>query len=579
MLPTNLSHLTPDNLQHLQLRQDYLAKELIHPELFWPYLRPCSVKLLVVVDELNFSEANFGLASFIRILLDMPGRHVRFDITLAHIDSASSAEMMGSETRIAHRITHFKFDDPAHFGPSMYDEVFLLGLATFFSGRGIASDGQPYPFDSLAAPELRALTQFMNAGGGLFATGDHADLGRPLCHRIPRARGMRLWASTDAQNAEDEVSMTGARRNDTNRLGDAGSQFNDQSDDVPQPIQPRIYRRRNGLFRYSFPHPLLCGPNGMIRVMPDHPHEGECVTPAEVDLDLDIGGPLGREYPDGVGGSPRPLPEVISTSSVLSGTTSGSKDPTWAQSFGGIAAYDGHRAGIGRVVTDATWHHFVNVNIVGDTRVAPGNVKSYGFLASPQGQAHFEEIKAYYRNLATWLARPERIQCMNTRLSWDLVWSDRVMEAVLTTLDRKLSEIDLHTLWHIGQHARDVLGRFAGRCQSVRLVLERAIPELIPHLDPWWPEEEKSGERFDGVGWFDASPILDISLGGALVALRQAYPHIDEDIVRKLDTDKLQDIMLAGAKESLARAFESAGAAAKLAGAQMKMSGQGVSGK
>lgn len=580
MIPARLSHLHADNFKHLQLRHDFLEKELLHPEIFWPYLRPCSVKLLVVVDGLDFSEANFGLATFIRTLLDTPGRHVRFSITLAHINGASPAEMMDSETRIANRITHFKFDNPAHFGTSMYDEVFLLGIETSFSGRGNAPDGQPYPSDSLAVPELRALTEFMNAGGGLFATGDHAMLGRPLCHRIPRARSMRLWESTAAQNAGDEVSMTGARRNDTNRQGDAGSQFDDQSDDVPQPIQPRIYSRRNGLFRYSFPHPLLCGPNGMIGVMPDHPHEGECVVPGNVDLDLNIGGPLGREYPDATGLGPRPLPEVISTSTVLSGTTSGTKTATASQSFGGIAAYDGHRAGIGRVVTDATWHHFVNVNLVGNTSAAPGSVKSVGFLASTQGQAHFEEIKAYYRNLAVWLARPERIQCMNTRLSWGLVWSDRVMEAVLTTMDLKLSEINLHTLWHIGQHARDVLGRYAGRCQSVKLVLdlvlESAIPELIPHIDPWWLEEEKIGEGFDGVGWFDASPILDITLGGALVALRQAYPHIDQDTVRKLETEKLQEVMLSGAKRSLERAFESVGAAAKLASSEFRTSSQGA---
>ncbi len=583
MLPVTLNHLHPENRLHLQHRQDYLEKARIHPEIFWPYLRPCSVNLLVVVDGLDFSEGNFGLASFIRILLDMPGRHVRFNITLAHIDAVGAAAMMGSETRIANRITGFKFDNPAHFGTAMYDEVFLFGIATSYFGRGTASDGQPYPSDSLAVPELRALTEFMNAKGGLFATGDHAMLGRPLCHKIPRARNMRLWQSTAAQNDDDEVSMSGARRNDTNRLGDAGSQFDDQSDDVPQTIQPKIYSRRNGLFRYTYPHPLLCGPNGMIRVMPDHPHEGECVTPADVDQDLDIGGPLGREYPEATSTGPRPLPEVISTSTVLSGTTSGGKDPTQSQSFGGIAAYDGHRAGIGRVVTDATWHHFVNINLVGDNNAPAGSVKSFGYLASAQGQAHLEQIKAYYRNLAVWLARPERIQCMNSRLCWDLVWSDRVMEAVLTTMDRKLTEIDLHALWHIGQHARDVLGRFAGRCQSVRLVLdlvfERAIPELIPHLDPWWPEAEKFNERFDGVAWFDASPMLDIALGGALVALRQAYPHIDEDTVRKLETEKLQDVLLSGAKMSLERAFQSAGAAADMAGSELKRSQRGATSK
>ena len=90
-------------------------------------------------------------------------------------------------------------------------------------------------------------------------------------------------------------------------------------------------------------------------------------------------------------------------------------------SFGGISAYDGHRSGVGRVVTDATWHHFVNINLVGDIGEPEGTVKSLGFLASASGQAHFEEIKTYYRNIATWLARPENISCMNSRLVIKLV--------------------------------------------------------------------------------------------------------------------------------------------------------------
>jgi hypothetical protein len=313
-----------------------------------------------VVDGLDFSDDNFGLATFVRSLLDMPGLYVRFVITLAHIGNPSVTAMMAGEARIARRITQFKFDDPAHFAVDMYDEVMLFGIASFFGGRGTASNGQPYPSDRLADPELRALTDFMNSGGGLFATGDHGNLGRFLGNAVPRARNMRLWQSTSAQNALDEVSMTGERRNDTNRIGSSPeSQFDDQSDDVPQVINPRIYSRRTGLFRYTFPHPLLCGPNGVIRVMPDHPHEGECVEPSNNSLQInEFGAAQGPEYPAANDGGARPLPEIISTSSVLAGTTSSGKDPTVAHTFGGICAYDGHRAGVGRVVTDATLASF-----------------------------------------------------------------------------------------------------------------------------------------------------------------------------------------------------------------------------
>ncbi len=566
MPTTDLRHLTIENLRHLDLRDRFRDQVFFNPELHWPFLRPCTVRLLLVADGgLDFSEADFGLSTFVRSLLDMPGRHARFQITLAHINNVADSQLMGGEPRIANRIKSFKFDNGAHFGTGMYDAVFLFGIATSYSR------GNGYPSDRLSDNELRVLTQYMNAGGGLFATGDHGMLGRALCHAIPRARGMRLWQSTSAQNSEDQVSMSGRRRNDTNRPPAGGSSFGDQSDDVPQTVQPRLYRRQSGLFRYSFPHPLLCGPNGMIRVMPDHPHEGECVEPAATSATLNFGGALGPEYPNAVDGGPRPLPEVISYSTVLSGTRSGSKDPTLAQSFGGICAYDGHRAGIGRVVTDATWHHFVNVNLIGlfnDAGLPPGHVWRNGFLSSPTGQAHLENIKAYYRNLAVWLSRPERIRCMNTRLHWTLLWDERVMEAVLTTTDIKLAATDLSVIRLIGQHARDVLGRYAGRCQSVRLViglLYPRLPRLIPEIDPWWPEPEPLREKFDGVEWFDASALLDIALGGALVALREAFPEPDEKNVRGLEGETLEKVLLEGASLSVERAFKSLAASAELA--------------
>ncbi|HUF86246.1 MAG TPA: hypothetical protein VMM59_02590, partial [Thermohalobaculum sp.] len=417
--------------------------------------------------------------------------------------------------------------------------------------------------------------EFMNAGGGLFATGDHGALGRFLCHAVPRARNMRLWQSTSAQNALDEVSMSGERRNDTNRIGSSpGSQFDDQSDDTPQGIQPRIYRRSIGIFRYSFPHPLLCGPNGVIRVMPDHPHEGECVEPGNTGLNLNIGGPLGPEYPNATDGGAKPLPEVISTSTVLSGTTSGSKAPTVAHSFGGIAAYDGHRAGIGRVVTDATWHHFVNINLVGDPFSSPMDPKSQGFLYSAAGQAHLEEIKYYYRNIAVWLAPPERIRCMNTRIAWRLVWSERVMEAVLSTTDIRLTRVRPHILWLIGKHARDVLGRYAGQCQSVRLILDLivkpTIPELIPEIDPWLPEPPRRRRAEDGIDWFDGTPLVEMAFGAALVALREAIPQPDEKIVAELDTEKVAEVMAEGGRVGIEQAFKSATAAANAARTQFR---------
>jgi hypothetical protein len=123
--------------------------------------------------------------------------------------------------------------------------------------------------------EVAAIEEYMEGGGGVFATGDHGSLGRGMCSSIPRVQNMRLWASTSADNAVDEVSMSGGRRNDTNRPG-AGqvvsNAFNNQSDNIPQTIAVRT-------FGSGLPHPLLSvkkslRPSGIIDIMPDHPHEG-----------------------------------------------------------------------------------------------------------------------------------------------------------------------------------------------------------------------------------------------------------------------------------------------------------------
>lgn len=564
----NVGHLTPDNRQLLELLQHRDHLHLIDPERYLPILRPCRVRVLLVADDgLDFSMGGFGLRTFVQTLRTTPGFHVRFDITVAHINNVSDDAVMVGQPGIVRSIKQFKFDDSSHFTPSMYDQVWLFGIATSYS-RGTSPGGQPYPSNRLGDAELRALSEFMNGGGGVFATGDHGALGVCLSGSIPRARSMRLWGDTSPNDALNEVSMAGPRRNDTNRIGpSAGSQFNDQSDVVPQPISPKMYQRWTGLWRYSYPHPLLCGPRGVIRVLPDHPHEGQCVLPTNTNRSDTFAGYPIVEYPPGVGGSARPLPEVIATSSVLAGTTSGGKQPTQAHTFGAIGAYDGHRAGVGRVVTEATWHHYVNINLVGDAGAPAGDPKRLGFLATAAGQAHFEEIKSYNRNIAMWLSRPALITCMRRRICWGLLWHDRVMEAVMTNPGLNLRQVPLGTLFDIGRHARDVLGIYAGRCQSRRLALDLLAPhlgrEFLLPLDPWAPFPERPPRRPapDPVPWFNLEPLLDSAIGGALVALREEFP--DPDMREKASDLAIDKAILRGVKTAVEQSLRSISATNK----------------
>ena len=57
-----------------------------------------------------------------------------------------------------------------------------------------------------------------------------------------------------------------------------------------------------------------------------------------------------------------------------------------------------------------------------------------GSSLSPAGQEALEKIQHYYVNIAVWLAPPALIQAMNDQWWWDLVWSDRVVEATLLDL-------------------------------------------------------------------------------------------------------------------------------------------------
>jgi hypothetical protein len=81
--------------------------------------------------------------------------------------------------------------------------------------------------------------------------------------------------------------------------------------------------------------------------------------------------------------------------------------------FGAISVWDGHKVGNGRIVCDATWHHFVNQNLDGTEAVfAPGN-RRVG-LRDPVTLAFtrdFHQIAEYYRNIADWLIPAGRRWC------------------------------------------------------------------------------------------------------------------------------------------------------------------------
>lgn len=535
----------PGNRALLQINLKRRLDFVRTPELFYPWWRRCTVKVLIVTDgDLNFGEGDFGLSTFVRVLKNEAPARVRFEITLAHIRSVGNARMLISEPGIARRIESFRFDNASHFTAEMYDQLWLFGIETSYAGM-------PGRGTSLAPAEIGAVHAHMQRGGGVFATGDHGFLGQALSGSLPRVRGMRHWGDfPSSDNNLNQVSMTGPRRNDSNQEGhDAGSSFSDQSDDVPQPLDLLLYSSYAGFLRSArYPHPVMCGRTGRIDVFPDHPHEGECRLPP--DLGLAFGG--APEYPDDAGGT-RVAPEVVAWGRVRAGNTTrstgpnGMKAPTVAQTFGVVCAYDGHRAGgRGRVVCDSTWHHFVNVNLIG---VLEGGVfdefdstgedpsKHNGFLGSTAGRAALDKIKNYYTNVGVWIAPPASHECFHRLAWWEVVFSERLIEATLTSPDIALDRIPASTLMHIGIHARDVFGRRAGQCQTLQWLIDwiRRYVEVV-WLDPWDPVTRVQLEKGDPpLPAVDPMPMVDVALGAALVAMRQQFPFAPDKITERHD--------------------------------------------
>lgn len=246
------------------------------------------------------------------------------------------------------------------------------------------------------------------------------------------------------------------------------------------------------------------------------------------------------EYPNGI------APEVVAWSTVHA--RSAADDETGkgvlnARTFGAIGAYDGHRAGVGRVTVDATWHHFFDINLVGEL----GNqdpIKSVGFDATAAGHAAYEDIKSYFRNIAVWLAREATQDCMWWRALWWARWNHRLVMDVRPHYLREVAALDLGELLRIGGEARDVLGRVASRCTVRRWIIwhllrplkPRLWEELAPVIDPWHPrpplpdppqeERQRDPELAQGM---HAELLADALLGAAVYALAARFPTATED--------------------------------------------------
>src|SRR5215211_7241064 len=138
------------------------------PGSLWPILlSPCDVGILMVTDSGgSFGTDDFGLKALIDALAVPPGPWVRFEITTANRGPDPTADIEGFD------FTAQSLDN--------FDQIWLFGIERSTS-------------PGLSTAELSAISQFMDGGGGVFAAGDHEDLGAAISGSIPRVRSMRKW--------------------------------------------------------------------------------------------------------------------------------------------------------------------------------------------------------------------------------------------------------------------------------------------------------------------------------------------------------------------------------------------------
>jgi hypothetical protein len=230
-------------------------------------------------------------------------------------------------------------------------------------------------------------------------------LGRAIGHCIPRAGLLRNWDGPPTSRPIDNFSTL---------VGRGG-----QLDRFPQQLLLRNLNADGDPDPEGQPHPLFFyKPDQFIDVFPDHGHEGSVVIPETLDASWPAG-PNGQTQPQVIAfGRDRRNDRVLNI----------------------VAAYNGDLAGVGRIVADSTWHHYMNLNLS-------------GFEDPPPLGSVSDRIGQFYANLAVWLAPRRKRIAMAQAMTWKLALYTLRLEPP-------------HNLQSIGDTAELALFKVASSCET-----------------------------------------------------------------------------------------------------------------
>jgi len=488
-----------------------------------PWRTPCHIRILMVADFGSFGTGQgYDLSRVLEAIQhDLPS-YVRIDVTKARHASAGVIDDPTAD------IIDLRFHE---HDLTMYDQIWIFAVSP---GDGAMEKG-----------EVGALWKFMQNGGGVFATGDHEDLGVAMCGAIPRVRSMRRWHFPSPGPNGEPVAPAGNASDGRGENDSTTSPDGTEFDGVPQTIQPVMYSAASGYVfaGKAYPHPLLCSKKSPITQLPDHMHEGAIEVPADLERPITVEGEPVEEYPRA--GANRLAPEVIARSSI-------SNNPA-GKPFGVIGAYDGHqvdelRGGVGRVVVDATWHHFWNYNVEQFASAHDAFVQAVANGVAPDPAwyvpaAAWEQMRDYFQNIAFWLARKSTQACIRRRALWYLTYHLDVQMAL------KSSRVDrIASLMAIGAKARDALQQIAPQCERLRIIWD---PSIFEELIPWIPIPDPFKPQ---VPLLRATLVEDLVLGALVEAMAQgtASANAPEELAKLLVDEPLDAELAQAARGAVA---------------------------
>lgn len=449
-----------------------------------------TIKILLYTDDPNEAKPNNDISGVGSLIQRLEARQPAF--ATVHVDRVSRSS--GPQCHADKKIDDVLRKELAT--GQTYDEIWFFGfhqarLKTFSLGKYRGG-----PESELNEHEVSMLREWMTVGdelkgavgGGVLMTGDHSDgrpqgiipssnescppsdaqseflgLGRALGRCVPRAGLLRQWDGGPTTRDEDRFST----------IADSGF----QDDPIPQPLLHRNVNGDGDPDPAGQPHPLFFYKQGrFIDVFPDHEHEGAVI---------DLKGELDRkEWPvfnDGAGKEVQPRPNVIAYGF----------DRRRAQLVNLIAAYDGDRVNVGRVVADSTWHHYLNLNLTGFPYPAPEGSDS-------------DQLGQFYTNLALWLSPVVRRRQMGLAMCWRLATLSLLLEGTEDVL-------------RIGSFALSALSQVASPCEIHEMI--RAIA----------PERYKSLYFPDGGSAFSPIPPKELLLGCILRSYHEEIRAESED--------------------------------------------------